>query len=132
MHESLALVNEKRSTMALSRLLPTSSSLPDLPPEPNHPSSQFVFPKREFGKKQIVKRSCQRSWFSTWPWLHYQVSDPEDVVFCHVCVSALKSKRMEQSRGDPSFTRKGFMIGRMPLSVLRIMKHLQVTKKPCR
>ena len=95
-------------TMALSRLLPTSSSLPDLSPEPNHPSAQFVFPRREFGKKNIVKRSCQHSWFTTWPWLHYHVSDPEDVVFCHVCVSALKSKRMDQSRGDPAYTSKGF------------------------
>ena len=94
--------------MALSKSLATSSSLPDLPPQPVHPPSKFVFPKREFGKKQIVKRSCQASWFSTWPWLHYQTHNPDDVVFCHVCVSALKSKRMERSRGDLAFTSNGF------------------------
>ena len=101
--------------MALSKSLATSSSLPDLPPQPSHPPSKFVFPKQEsslrmaeFGKKQIVKRSCQASWFSTWPWLHYQTHNPDDVVFCHVCVSALKSKRMERSRGNLAFTSNGF------------------------
>ena len=93
--------------MALSNLT-AASSLPELPPSPVHPSSKYVFPKREFGKKQIVKRSCQVAWFSTWPWLHYQANDPDDVVFCHVCVSALKSKKMERSRGDLAFTSKGF------------------------
>ena len=94
--------------MALSKSLATSSSLPDLPPQPSHPPSKFVFPKREFGKKQIMKRSCQASWFSTWPWLHYQTHNPDDVVFCHVCVSALKSKRMERSKDDLAFTSNGF------------------------
>ena len=54
-------------TMALSKSLATSSSLPDLPPQPSHPPSKFVFPKREFGKKQMVKRSCQASWLSRGP-----------------------------------------------------------------
>ncbi len=90
--------------MAVSATL----SLPDLPPQPIHPPSHFVFPKREFGKKHVVKRSCQTSWFSTWPWLHYQATNPDDVVFCHVCVSALKSKRMDPSRGDNAFTSSGF------------------------
>ena len=94
--------------MALSKSLATRSSLPDLPPQPSHPPSKFVFPKREFGKKQIVKRSCQASCFSTWPWLRYQTHNPDDVLLCHVWVSALKSKRMERSRGDLAFTSNGF------------------------
>ena len=32
-------------------------NLPDLSDELNHPSSAFVFPKREFGKVQIVKQT---------------------------------------------------------------------------
>ena len=32
-----------------------------------------------------VKRSCHAFWFSTWPWLHYQATDPYDVVFT-MCV----------------------------------------------
>jgi hypothetical protein len=87
-------LDSSRVHMALSKLS-SASSLPDLPPKPVHPPSKFVFPKREFGKKQVVKRSCQVSWFSTWPWLHYQANDPDDVVFCYVCVSALKSKKMD-------------------------------------
>lgn len=35
--------------MALLKLL--AMSLPDLPPLPMHPPSQFVFPQRKFGKK---------------------------------------------------------------------------------
>ena len=94
--------------MVLSKLSVASSSLPDLPPKPIHPPLNFVFPKREFGKKQVVKQSCQASWFSTWLWLHYQASNPDEVVFCHVCVSALKTKKMDRSRGDLAFTSKGF------------------------
>ena len=75
--------------MALSKLADGSSacSYPTLPDTPNHPPSSFNFPPREFGKKQIVKRFCQLSWFSKWKWLHYDEDD--DVVFCHLCVTAL-------------------------------------------
>ena len=87
--------------MALSVAM--SSTLPDLPPQPLHPPSRFAFPKREFGKKQIFRRSCHASLFSTWPWLHYQATDPKNVVFCHLCVAALKSKKMDFNRGDLAF-----------------------------
>ena len=41
----------------------------------------LVAPHHEFGKKQIIKCSCQLSWFTRWKWLHY---DKESgVVFCH-------------------------------------------------
>ena len=83
-----------------------ASVLPDLPASPTHPPHHFIFPKRDFGQKKVVKRSCQASWFSKWPWLHYQQSS--DAVFCHVCVNALRSKRMDMRRGDPSFSYKGF------------------------
>ena len=46
------------------------------------------------------------SWFTMWPWLYYQ--SPDDVVFCHVCVSAPKSERMDRSRGNLAFTSNGF------------------------
>ena len=109
-----------------------ATSLPDPPPLPYHPSKTFLFPKRDFGKKQIVQRSCQAYWFSTWPWFHYHATDPDDVVFFHVCVSALKYKGMDQSRRDLAFTSKGSRIGRMPLIILRNMKQVQVTKKHCK
>ena len=55
-----------------------------------------------------MKRACQAFCFSTWPWLHYQTHNPDNVVFCYVCVSALKSKRMDQSRDNFAFTSNGF------------------------
>ena len=42
----------------------------ELPSAPHQPKS-FDFPKRSFGKKVIVKRSFQASWFDRWSWLHY-------------------------------------------------------------
>ena len=42
----------------------------ELPTVPHQPKS-FDFPKRSFGKKVIVKRSFQASWFDRWSWLHY-------------------------------------------------------------
>ena len=42
----------------------------ELPSVPHQPKS-FYFPKRSFGKKVIVKRSFQASWFDRWSWLHF-------------------------------------------------------------
>ena len=42
----------------------------ELPSVPHQPKS-FDFPKSSFGKKVIVKRSFQASWFDRWSWLHY-------------------------------------------------------------
>ena len=55
-----------------------------------------------------MKRACQASCFSTWPWLHYQTHKPDNAVFYYVSVSALKSKRMDRSRDNLAFTNKGF------------------------
>ena len=49
----------------------TLQDFPTLPSGPNDPSSSFKFPHHEFGKKQIVKLSCQLSWFTKWKWSHY-------------------------------------------------------------
>ena len=53
-----------------------------------------------------MQRSCQRTWLEQWPWLYY--CESKDVLFCYVCVSALKSKKMDKSRGDLAFIVKGF------------------------
>ena len=82
------------------------SCLPEVPSQPYQPMSGFVFPKRTFGKKVVVRRSCQSHWFEKWKWLHYSTKD--DVVFCHVCVVALQSKKIKWQKGDPSFVSKGF------------------------
>ena len=88
--------------MALSSL-PAASQLPDLAGSPFHPAPNFLFPKRTFGSKS---RGCNATYFSKWTWLSYDVE--ADVVFCHMCVKALQSKRMTAKRVDPSFVQKGF------------------------
>ena len=46
------------------------SGIPDLPDSANQPTSHN-FPKKSFGKKTVVERSFQATWFNTWKWLHY-------------------------------------------------------------
>ena len=48
-----------------------------------HPPHTYCFPKRSYGKKNVIWSSCQRTWFTKWPWLHYD--EPSDVVLCSVC-----------------------------------------------
>ena len=83
-----------------------SQSYPTLPDTPNHPPSSFNFPQREFGKKQVVKRSCQLQWFSNWEWLHYDEDD--DVVFCHFCVTALVKRTVKWNKEEAAFVSKGY------------------------
>ena len=63
------------------------TELPDTPHQPQHVS----FPKRSFGKKNIVMRSFQALWFKTWPFLHYD--DARDLAFCHIFVKGFKEKK---------------------------------------
>ena len=77
-----------------------SFSLPDIPAQPHQPQN-FKFPRRKFGQKKIVERSCRSDWFKSWPWLHYH--EELDVVFCHTCVKALKEKKIRQQNCDASF-----------------------------
>ena len=91
--------------MALT-LFSASSQLPKLQGKAFHPSKSFDFPSREFGKKNVKTRSCQASYFSSWPWLTYNVEN--DVVFCHLCVKSLEAKKMTMKRADPAFVQRGF------------------------
>ncbi len=79
-------------------------TLPDLPPAPNHPADNFVFPKKSFGKKQIVWRSCQAPWFKRWPYLHYDAA--RDCLFCYTCVEGFKKHKMLASFAEPSLISK--------------------------
>ena len=80
-----------------------SQSYPTLP---DTPPSSFNFPQCEFGKKQVVKRSCQLQWFSKWEWLHYDEDD--DMVFCHFCVTALVKRTVQWNKGEAAFVSKGY------------------------
>ena len=69
--------------------------------------------------------------FSTWPWLHYQTHNPDNVVFCCVCVSALSPKGCIKAEAILLLQVMALRIGRMPPSASKTMKHLQDIKKPC-
>lgn len=66
-------------------------STPLIGEKPHQPLS-FKFPKREFGKTSIVKRSFQPQWFSRWPWLHYD--EERDLAFCFTCVKAYNDNKL--------------------------------------
>ena len=68
--------------------------------KPHQPLS-FSFPKRQFGKKNIVYRSFQASWFSSWPWLHYD--EANDTVLCHLCTRAVTENKMKPGNSDAAF-----------------------------
>ena len=80
----MASVNLKLVDLSTESL---DENLPDVGDKPHQPLS-FSFPKREFGKTIIVKRSFQSQWFIKWQWLHYDQS--RDLAFCHMCVMAVK------------------------------------------
>ena len=70
-------------------------------PDQPHQLLTFTFPKRSFGKKALVFRRFRPSWFSHWPFLHYD--EANDVVYCHTCLLAFKIKRMMTNTADPAF-----------------------------
>ena len=52
-------------------------------------SPYYQFPRREFGHKNVERRSFQAVWFRKWPWLHYD--HLWDLAFCNTCFHAIKS-----------------------------------------
>ena len=101
--------------------------LPDMQDSPHHPAATFVYLKHEFGKKNIVKRSFQSSWFMRWTWLHY--CEDTDVVFCYTCVLVLRQKKMQLNIGGFAFTSKGFSNWKDATIGFRTMKPLLPTRK---
>ena len=106
------------------------SCLPEVPSQPYQPMSGFVFPKRSFGKKVVVKRSCQSHWFGKWKWPQYSTKDA--VVFCHVCVVALQSKKIKRQKGDPSFVSKGFSTWKKATVAFNLMNRRLATGRQCK
>ena len=74
-----------------------SSSASETPHQP----LSFPFPKRPFGKKNVVYRSFQPSWFASWTWLHYD--ETTDAVLCHLCTKAVREKKMKPGNADVAF-----------------------------
>ena len=81
---------------------PTVISLPDEPHQPKN----YEFPKRSFGHTNPTMRAFQGSWFSKWPWLHYDAS--LDLAFCFTCAKTEEQGKLRSGNRDPSFLSKGF------------------------
>ena len=80
------------------------SDMPDIGSELCQPR-HFSFPKRSFGKKNVVYRSFQAAWFDQWRWLHYDCA--RDVAFCFTCIKAIKTGKMKRS-GNVKDSSSGF------------------------
>ena len=91
--------------MALSKLT-AAVNYPVISGKPHQPV-RFEFPKRDFGKQVVVKRSCQSAWFMKWTWLHYH-EDDDNYVFCHTCVKAFKELKMPTRNAEDAFVIRGF------------------------
>ena len=62
--------SKKERTLPAAAFTATEAKGALLPQTPHQPS-QFCLPKRDFGRKNVVKRALQSGWFKQWPWLHY-------------------------------------------------------------
>ena len=85
---------EPATCAALLQPSTTNTDLPDIGNEPNQPR-RHQFPKRSFGKKNVIYRSFQPAWFDRWKWLHYDSS--RDLAFCFTCITAIKTGKMKLS-----------------------------------
>ena len=74
----------------------------DLQERSHQPGQDFIFLKRSFRKKSIIPGYYQHSWFSKWPFLHY--NEAEDTVICHSCMKIFKEKKNKTyTKADPAF-----------------------------
>ena len=87
---ALQLVASINVKMAHSTVCSASASQSSHMPVTSRPIAEtphqplcFQFPKRPFGKKKIVYRSFQPSWFSSCAWLDYD--ETTDTVLCKLC-----------------------------------------------
>ena len=96
--------------------------------KPNQPAALISFPKRTFGKKQIVKRAFQWSWFKTWNWLHYD--EVNDTAFCYYCGKAEQEGKLKATNKDVAFITKGLQTGRMLQTAFVVMSRANVTWSP--
>ena len=78
----------------------------DATPSKPHQPRKFAFPKREYGKKTVVRRAFNPSWFDIHTWLDYD--EAMDAVFCHVCKRGIREKGVKTTCSDVAFMSRGF------------------------
>ena len=70
---------------------------------PNQPS-QYNFPKKRYGNQY---RSVQSTWFSEYPWLHY---DEKKTLFCYICSNQYLNGNLASAKNtEQAFTSNGFL-----------------------
>ena len=55
---------ELNNIIQLTMAMEVATTSEDVPDSPHQPGQVFAFPKRSFGKKTVVQRSFQYSWFA--------------------------------------------------------------------
>ena len=78
----------------------------DATPSKPHQPRKFAFPKKEYGKKTVVRRAFNPSWFDIHTWLDYD--EAMDAVFCHVCKRGIREKGVKTTCSDVAFMSRGF------------------------
>ena len=74
----------------------------DIPECPHERDTGYKFPKCSLGKKTVVNRSFQHSWFLKGLFLHY--NELNDIVYCHTCLCMFKEKKARSStKADQAF-----------------------------
>jgi len=76
------------------------------PPEKLHPSKNYTFPKRSFGKQGKDQRSFRSEWCISYMWLHYDATS--DAAFCHHSMTAEFEKFLANTKRNPAFISAGF------------------------
>ena len=61
---------------------------------PPLPFQTIAFPESNIGKTEVVWRPFQPTRHKRWPFLHYD--DFNDDTYCHICLMALRQKRMKE------------------------------------
>lgn len=83
---------------------------------PNQPSN-YEFPKTKFGS---ISRSVQSSWFSEYPWLHYNES--ENLLYCYICHNQFHKDNLKSvANVEQAFVKKGF--GNWKKAISRFQGH---------
>ncbi len=89
------------ASSTISETISREKNLLDNLPESPHQPLSFNFSKRKFGKKTILERSFQASWFDRWTWLHY--NEAEDCVHCFLCLKAVKLNHVAAKKDEAAF-----------------------------
>ena len=94
---------------------------------PHQPNAGYKFPKCSFGKKTVVNLWFQHTWFSKWPFLHY--NEPNDVVYYHTCLLMFQEKKaLSSTKADQAFVSEATSTGYNNDSVIVCYSIVSVSK----